>query len=328
MTMTTSERASHIDRSVRRYRGLLVVYPRSFRDEYSNDLVQSYRDLLLFSTDQRGVWWRTTRDLFTSALSERGRSLRPSGRSVWIVVAGLAALALGPLLVGPGGAGIGLIPGLILIPTLVLVVLPLFGLSRFWKAWVVRRTTGGAIARYVAAGIGSFVPATVILLLLGEDAGYFIFIAVSLGLILGSAAGILWAIITLATSRESRRQWWKPALVLVPAVLVLGFIIGASYNSYRQSLGPAGDHSVENASVETRALWEAADAGDVDEVVRLAEETCADPWVKFGGHNAKGEAETRELELPDELEPPYREISDLLGDYMDVWHHQCPQPPG
>lgn len=327
MTMTTPGRTSQIDKSVRRYRGLLVVYPRSFRDEYGDDLVQSFRDLLLFSADARGVWRRTTRDLMTSAFSERGRSLRPSGRSVWIVIAALAVLATGPLVAGPGGAGLGLIPGLILLPTLVLVVLPLFGLSRFWKAWVVRRTTGAAIAGNVAMGIGSLLPAAAILLLLGEDAGWFIFVAVGLGLILGSAAGILWAVVMLATSGESRRRWWKPALVLVPSVLILGFIIGASYNSYRQSLGPAGDHSVENASADTRALWEAADAGDVKAVVRLTTETCADPWVKFGGHNAKGEAESRELELPDELEPPYREISDILGDYMDVWHHECPQPP-
>ena len=111
--------------------------------------------------------------------------------------------------------------------------------------------------------------------------------------------------------------------------LIGGFIIGASYNSYRNSLGPAGDHSVANASADTRALWEAANAGDVAAVVDLTTDTCADPWVKFpqgnGRHNAKGQAETRELDLPDDQEPPFREIAGILGDYMDDWHHRCPQ---
>ena len=42
-----------------------------------------------------------------------------------------------------------------------------------------------------------------------------------------------------------------------------------------------------------------------------------------GRHNAKGQAETRELDLPDELKPPFREIAGILGDYMDVWDDRC-----
>ena len=119
----------------------------------------------------------------------------------------------------------------------------------------------------------------------------------------------------------------RVSVAKVPSVAVLGIIIAASYNSYRQSLGPPGDHSVENASADTRSLWGAANAGDVDEVLRITTDTCADPWVKFpvgnGRHNAKGQAETRELELPDAQEPPFRQIADILGDYMDDWHDRC-----
>jgi hypothetical protein len=237
----------------------------------------------------------------------------------------LACIVAAAFILGPGP----FLP-FIFIPTVVLIGLPIYGMTRFRQAWLVRRTTGGAIAARIALGVVSFVPAAVVLALLGDDAGYLIFIAVGLGLIVGSAIGILWAVITLATSRgdgPGNHRWLRPALVLVPSVAVLGIIIAGSYNSYRQSLGPPGDHSVEKASADTRSLWEAANAGDVDEVLRITADTCADPWVKFpvgnGRHNAKGQAEARELDLPDAQEPPFRTIADILGDYMNDWHDHC-----
>ena len=99
--------------------------------------------------------------------------------------------------------------------------------------------------------------------------------------------------------------------------------------------GGSGSEDLPDAGLEQR--WgfllgddPPHDDGDVAEVVRLTTHTCTDPWVKFpygnGRHNAKGQAETRELELPDHLEPPYREIAGILGDYMDIWTDICPQP--
>jgi hypothetical protein len=329
MSLTTPTQADRrIERHERIYRRLLIAYPRSFRDEYGDDLVQSFRDLMMFSTSGRGTWWRTLRDLITSAPKERASMFSNGGKPAITVLFVLACVIAAAFLVGPGPL-LPLLP-LIFIPTLVLIGLPIYGMTRFRQAWLVRRTTGGAIAAQIALGIASFVPAGVILALLGDDAGYWIFVAVGLGLIVASAVGILWAIITLATAHGDRpgsRRWIRPALVLVPSVAILGIIIAASFNSYRQSLGPPGDHSVDNASTDTRSLWEAANAGDVDEVVRITTGTCADPWVKFpvgnGRHNAKGQAETRELDLPDAQEPPFREIADILRDYMDDWHDRC-----
>ncbi|MDC3402396.1 hypothetical protein OAX95_00490 [bacterium] len=322
---TPTQPDRRLERHERIYRWLLIAYPRSFRDEYGDDLVQSFRDLMMFSTNSKGRWWRTLRDLVTSAPKERASMFSNGGKppvALWFVVACVIAAAF---IVGPGP----LLP-VILVPTLVLVALPIYGMTRFRQARLVRRTTGGAIAAQIALGVASFVPAAVVLALLGDDAGYWIFVAVGLGLIVGSAFGIVWAGITLVSNRGDRpsgHQWIRPALVLVPSVAVLGIIIGASYNSYRQSLGPPGDHSVDNASADTRSLWAAANAGDVDEVVRITADTCADPWVKFpvgnGRHNAKGQAETRELELPDAQEPPFRQVADILGDYMDDWHDRC-----
>lgn len=328
MTMTTPSRSHTVDRHERTYRRLLVAYPRDFRDEYGEDLAQSFRDLMVFASDGRGMWWRTIRDLIPSAVKER-RSMfsgdrKPSKGAIFVlVVVGFVVLAVG-LATAPGSA----IGSMILLNAFLLVWfgLPTYGITRFRRAWLVRRTTGGPVAQHLALGAASFVPAAVILVLLNDDVGYLIFITIGLTAIVGSGLGIIWALIKLTTSGRQRlvgRKWVKPTLVLVPSLAILGFIIGASYNSYRQSLGPPGDHSVAGASADTRALWQAANDGDVDEIVRLTTETCADPWVKFNSHNAKGEAETRELHLPDEFEPPFREISGILGDYMDVWEDRC-----
>jgi hypothetical protein len=181
----------------------------------------------------------------------------------------------------------------------------------------------------VLAGIAAFAPAVAFLVAFGEDAGYFVFIAMASTLICSAVVGTVWGIVTLVRrpGTESNRHWQKPALILVPSVVVLGFIMGASFNSYRESLGPPGDHSVANASASTRALWIAAKSGDVREVARLTAETCADPWVKFpvgdGRHNAKGMAEERELQVDDDREAPFREVAHMLGDYMDRWEERC-----
>lgn len=326
MSLSTPARPDRgLERHERIYRRLLIAYPRSFRDEYGDDLVQSFRDLMMFSTNSSATWWRTLRDLVASAPRERAAMFSNGNKppiAVWFVV---ACLIVAVFIVGPGP----FLP-VIFIPTFVLIVLPIYGITRFRRAWLVRRTTGGAIAAQLGLGVVSFVPAAVILALFGDDAGYWIFVAVGLGLIVGSAFGIVWAAITLVSNRgdgPGGRRWIRPTLVLVPSVAVLGIIIAGSYNSYRQSLGPPGDHSVENASADTRSLWEAANAGDVGEVLRITTDTCADPWVKFpvgnGRHNAKGQAETSELKLPDAQEPPFRQIADILGDYMDDWHDRC-----
>ena len=316
-----------LGRSVRIYRKLLIAYPPGFRSQYGEDLEQSFRDLVVFSTDGRGIWWRTTKDLLTSATRERGANLfrgpRPSIPVLLAVLAGVLAVVL---------AGPGLFLPVILLPSVILIGLPLYGISLFHRAWVIRKTTGAGITRTLIAGVASFVPAGVALALMGEEAGYFVFVAVGLTLIVGSALGIIWAVVKLLANKpeaETKRRWLRPLLILVPSLAILGFIIGASYNSYRNSLGPPGDHSVANASADTRALWEAANAGSVDTVIELTTTTCADPWVKFpvgnGRHNAKGWAETRTLQVADHLEPPFNRIADILGDYMDDWYERCGQ---
>ena len=325
MTATVKGSAD-LDRSVRLYRSLLVVYPREFRNEYGSDLVQAFRDLMLFSTDHS--WWRTARDLVNSASRERlaqvSSAKRPSPSTVFLIVLAIAA----GIMVGAPASPEALLGSVFLLPPLILAGLPIFGVAKLRQAFTVRRTTGSPVAGKVVLGLASFAPAAAFLAAFGSEAGYWVFISVSLTLIVGSGLGIIWGLSTLLASRsDDDRRWRRPALVLLPSLAILAFIIGASVNSWRNSLGPPGDHSVANASADTRALWDAANAGDVDEVVLLTTTTCADPWAKFpygnGRHNAKGQAETRKLELPDELEPPFRQISDVLGRYQNDWDDRC-----
>jgi hypothetical protein len=159
---------------------------------------------------------------------------------------------------------------------------------------------------------------------MSEGAGYWVFMAVSGALIVSAAAGILWAAISVIRrpAPDSRRPWARAALVVVPSIAILGFIIGASVNSYLRTIGPAGDHSVENASAESRALWIAAGIGDVDSVVRITTDTCADPWVRYTAdehgntENARGHA----------IVSGHREVERVLDEYMDGWFDSCGQP--
>ncbi len=170
-------------------------------------------------------------------------------------------------------------------PGLVLVVLPAVGLAQLWKAWRTHRTVGSGALRHVLIGIACIVPAPIALVLLGEDGGWYIFIGIAGGAIALAVFGIVWGIVTLVQRPHPEApdggRRLAPKVALVAGVVVLAGIIGASFNSYLNSLGPPGDHSVANASADTRALWEAANRGDLAEVQRLTVETCADPWVKF-----------------------------------------------
>jgi hypothetical protein len=208
-----------------------------------------------------------------------------------------------------------------------LLVLPVVGINRLHRAFVVRRATGGAILGLVAVGIACFIPGALLLVLAGPDRGWVIGAMIVLGLVVGSAFAIVGGIGAFAVARRNGEPVPRKALVGAGvAVLALGGLFSAAYISYRNSQPPPGDHSVANASAETRALWTAADTGDVETVRRLAA-TCADPWVQFptpdGKHDAHGAADSRLLDLPDDEEPPYAEIMKILGPAKDSWYDRC-----
>ncbi len=314
MTAVPKASNSGLERSVQRYRRLLWLYPASFRDEYGEDLVQAHRDMLLHSADARGLCWRTARDLVGSSVRERAAVLSPRNRpSAWLVAAIVLAALLGLLVVG--GSQI------LLLPAVVFLGLPVFGVSRFWNAFSVRRSTGGPIMGDILLGVACILPAAVFFAIFGEDAGYWLFIAISGTLIISAAVGIVWAAVALLRrpAAGTRRPWGRAALAAVPSIAVLAFIIGASVNSYLRTIGPAGDHSVENASAESRELWAAAGNGYLSEVERITADTCADPWVRYvadehgNRENARGHA----------IVNGHPQVEEHLDRYMDEWFDRC-----
>ena len=135
----------------------------------------------------------------------------------------------------------------------------------------------------IMAGAAAIVVAVAGLILAGEDRGFWIGVTIILSLICGLGLGAVWAVASLVTGarQPGERRSRRPAvIVLAVAVVVLGGMAAASFNSYRKSQPPAGDHSAEHATAESRALWDAAAAGDLATVTAMID-ACADPFVQF-----------------------------------------------
>lgn len=316
MTMTQGERVNDVAHATHLYRKLLAVYPRSFREQYGEEMVQVFEELAV-STHRvdggrrSGLWARVLKDLLPSASRERGAALLgPGGRGPlsFVLLAGLVAL---------------LVTGRrlwILLPVLLLVALPTAGLVLLRRAWLARRTTGATpLPQALAAGAALLAPAAVFLVAVGSDRGWYIGVTIVLALICGSAVAAVWAVSTLAAglagSEGQPKRRRRAVLVLVAGVLIVGGMAAAGYNSYRKSQPPPGDHSVANASTDSRALWEAARAGDVAETQRLVA-ACADPFVQF----ADGRDGVRARSVAD------GPVVAILQAAEDTWSARCGSP--
>ena len=93
--------------ALRAYRGLLRLYPRSFRGAYGAEAERVLRDLL---RDQRrraplglpGLWARVLLDLLSTTIKERSAQMKTSD---WLLLLGaFAGAAARRLLAGPHGA--------------------------------------------------------------------------------------------------------------------------------------------------------------------------------------------------------------------------------
>lgn len=78
-------------RSVAVYRHLVVLYPRAFRNEYRDDLVELFASQLADEPARR-VWARTVRDLLVSIPGQRVEAVmrRPSNNVVALLASGVA----------------------------------------------------------------------------------------------------------------------------------------------------------------------------------------------------------------------------------------------
>jgi hypothetical protein len=96
-----------ISLSVRVYRGLLRTYPREFRQEYGEAMVQVFRDLCLRSggAGLARVWGRALLDYAVSLVSEHMERGIEMTKTKWIQLSGWGLAASGFLLMAGFAAG-------------------------------------------------------------------------------------------------------------------------------------------------------------------------------------------------------------------------------
>jgi protein-S-isoprenylcysteine O-methyltransferase Ste14 len=322
--------------SVRTYERLLALYPKEFRDQYGADMIQLFGDLVTRTSDGRSgsVWPRVTWDLVTSATRERLASLAaPEGRRprAKIVLAVVLVVALSLVIGNPL-----LLPlALIAVNPLVggaLFVLPVIGLILLRRSWVAWRTVGSRPWFRATAGVACFVPGAW-WMIANDGGGWWTGVFIVMALVYGLGLGAIWAGVTLARARKqqpSTGRKWTAVAAIVAAVVILGGMAAAGFNSYLNSRPPAGDHSPGNASAESRALWDAAYDGDLATVIATIE-ACADPFVHFDdGGRARSNAELWAGVNASGREPVgepmlsrYLDIIERLREAEATWTQRC-----
>jgi len=139
-----SDRAVRV--SVRCFRALTRVYPKTFRDDYGGAMTLAFKDLLRDTLARRGaaglisVWARTLLDIAATALRERRGTMRMGLGSLLLLA---FALALGPAIAWvdsrPNWDDTGITAGV------VFLVAALFGAISPRRAWLWALAIGGWI---------------------------------------------------------------------------------------------------------------------------------------------------------------------------------------
>ena len=97
--------------AVRVYRSLLMLYPRDFRDRYTDDLVQTFTDLS-GELGARRAWRRVTLDLVVTVPRYRLETLMNDERSSALLTVAIVVMAVA----GITSVFAGLYPGVVLVP--------------------------------------------------------------------------------------------------------------------------------------------------------------------------------------------------------------------
>lgn len=97
--------------AVRVYRSLLLLYPRDFRDRYTDDLVQTLTDLS-GELGPRRAWRRVTLDLVVTVPRYRLETVMNDGRSSTLLTMAIVVMAVA----GITSVFVGLYPGVVLVP--------------------------------------------------------------------------------------------------------------------------------------------------------------------------------------------------------------------
>ncbi len=104
--------------AIRAYRSLLVLYPRDFRDRYSDDLVQTLTDLSA-ELGPRRAWRRVTLDLVVTLPRYRMETLMKQERSFTVLIVATIAMASAGII----SLFIGLYFGVLLVPLAAVVAI-------------------------------------------------------------------------------------------------------------------------------------------------------------------------------------------------------------
>lgn len=104
--------------AIRAYRSLLVLYPRDFRDRYSDDLVQTLTDLSA-ELGPRRAWRRVTLDLVVTVPRYRMETLMKQEHSSTVLIVATTAMACAGII----SLFTGLYLGVLLVPLAAVVAI-------------------------------------------------------------------------------------------------------------------------------------------------------------------------------------------------------------
>lgn len=104
--------------AIRAYRSLLVLYPRDFRDRYSDDLVQTLTDLSA-ELGPRRAWRRVTLDLVVTVPRYRMETLMKKEHSSTVLTVATTGMACAGII----SLFIGLYLGVLLVPLAAVVAI-------------------------------------------------------------------------------------------------------------------------------------------------------------------------------------------------------------
>lgn len=104
--------------AIRAYRSLLVLYPRDFRDRYSDDLVQTLTDLSAELGPLR-AWRRVTLDLVVTVQRYRMETFMKEEHASTVLILATTAMASAGII----SLFLGLVLGVLLVPLAVVVAI-------------------------------------------------------------------------------------------------------------------------------------------------------------------------------------------------------------
>jgi di/tricarboxylate transporter len=188
-------------RTVGLYRNVLWLYPRSFRDEYGDDMVQLLVEQLRHEGRSR-VWCRLAVDLVLTVPARRleAHTNRPSSSAVTALYALVALAGVVVFLVGGTSVAASVVGGVV---TVVAGGLAIVSARRS------RTLTRGSVTahwwKFLVGGAAALAALVVVTTITGElpEGGWFLAMAVLLASLASVLTGLLLGVVRLGTGRPA-----------------------------------------------------------------------------------------------------------------------------